>query len=350
MTNLNPIQVITQIATNVLSVQASNAGHASGAQNAENSGLIQNFQAAMQGGESAGNAQIIFTRAPIILSADSQLKLTTIEIDKKANYAKDLLNLPREFSDLINLITSQGSSVQTVNEQMMAQLNKLLQGGKVDLALLGTLLNENSKEAMQKLMMTIANLSKYGTNDVSGLKQLMNLFAVNTAAVQDSQALKNLLILYLPWLPLSVRHNDNLDFTIDIFDKIQGPDPDKMNPTESVTVFIETKNYGNITANLETTPIGQIDVNIQAPKEFPHKKAMELIDEASSINNVKTNLTSEPVKIAAENISTKENVKIVSQSAISPKLMLVTQSLIKIIIELDYQKTIIKEEEDNKDS
>ena len=108
---------------------------------------------------------------------------------------------------------------------MANELNQLLFGDKVNLSMLAELLKQNSKEAVQKLMMTIANVAKYGANDVSNLKELMNLFTSSTAFATETQALKTLMLLYLPWLPLSARNENNLDFTIDIFDKIDGTRP-----------------------------------------------------------------------------------------------------------------------------
>ena len=113
---------------------------------------------------------MFFKSTPLTLSVASELKLTTIEIEQKANYAKDLLNC-REIYGAYNQITSNSTQTSALNQQMLENLTKLFHNGKVDLSLLSTLLNSTSKEAMQKLMMTIANLAKYGANDVSGLKE-----------------------------------------------------------------------------------------------------------------------------------------------------------------------------------
>ena len=350
MTDFNPIQIITRIANNVLSNQSIQNNGANSAQNAMNTGVnsfSQNFQPQTQ-----NNTPMFFKFTPLTLSAASELKLTTIEIEQKANYAKDLLNLPRDFSELINQITSNSTQTSIINQQMLSELSKLFNNGKIDLSLLSILLKDTSKDAMQKLMMTIANIAKYGANDVSGLKELMNLFSANTAIVSDSQALKNLLLLYLPWLPLSQRAENDLDFTIDIFDKIQGPDPDKEEPLESVKILIQTNNFANVIAVLDMTPLGQIDIDVSAGKDFPHKRVMELIKEESSLNNVKSNVSigtsknaesnSESESTEAYSVSSYGNVKITSSGSISPKLMLMAQSLIKIIIQLDYEENIIK--------
>jgi len=343
MADFNPIQIITRIANNIISNQSVQNNGANSAQNTLNSNLNmfgQNFQSqTMQ-----NSAPLFFKSTPLTLSVASELKLTTIEIEQKANYAKDLLNLPRDFTELINQITSNSTQTSALNQQMLENLARLFQNGKVDLSLLSTLLNSTSKEAMQKLMMTIANLARHGANDVSGLKELMNLFSANTALTSDNQALKNLLLLYLPWLPLSQRTENDLDFTIDIFDKIQGPDPDSEEALESVKILIQTNNFGNVIAVLDMTPLGQIDIDVTAGNEFPHKRVMELIKEESSLNNVKSNVSIGTNKKVQEDNSVEyspNNVKITSSSSISPKLMLMAQSLIKIIIQVDYEKNII---------
>lgn len=353
MTDFNPIQIITRIANKVILGQSFQNGNTSGAQSALNSGVNsfgQNFQSQM----AQNNAPMFFKSTPLTLSVVSELKLTTIEIEQKANYAKDLLNLPRDFTELINQITSNSTQASALNQQMLENLAKLFRNGKVDLSLLSILLNSTSKEAMQKLMMTIANLAKHGANDISGLKELMNLFSANTALVSDNQALKNLLLLYLPWLPLSQRNENDLDFTIDIFDKIQGPDPDSEEPLESVKILIQTNNFGNVIAVLDMTPLGQIDIDVTAGKDFPHKRVMELINEEASLNNVKSNVmvgTSKKAKEAETEVFSfpSGNVKITSSSSISPKLMLMTQGLIKIIIQVDYETSIIKKNDEDVD-
>lgn len=354
MTGFNPLQIITRIANTVVAGAAVQNGNSQGAQNAQNSSLGTGFSSVAQNlqSQSGNNTPLFFKSTPMPLSLASEMKLTTIEIEQKANYAKDLLNIPRDFTELINQITSSGvNSSNALNQQLANKLSELLQNGKIDLSSLSALLEGNSKDAIQKLMMTIANVAKYGANDVSALKELMNLFASSTAFASDSQALKTLMLLYLPWLPLSSRHEDNLDFTIDIFDKIEGPDPESEEAAETVKVLIETKNFSNVTATLEMNPLGQIDVDIVAGNDFPHKQVMELIKEEAMMNNVKLNISSGENKNADLNkLKEKEyskNVKIAASGSISPKLMLMAHGLIKIIINVDYEKTIIKNDDES---
>lgn len=359
MSGFNPLHIITRIANNVIASVAVQNNGAKGAQNSSlNTGAPGTFSQNLQP-QSTNNTPMFFKSVPVSLSLTSEQKLTTIAIEQKASYAKDLLNLPRDFSELINQITSGTDSLNPLNKQMAERLKALLQNGKIDLSSLSALLGENSKYAAQKLMMTIANVAKYGANDVSALKDMMSLFSTSSAFATENQALKTLMLLYLPWLPLSSRNENNLDFTIDIFDKIDGPDPDSEEPSEVVKILIETNNFSNITVLLEMNGLGQVDVDVAAPENFPHKKVIELIKEEASLNNIKSNVSSGASKNASEagtvsavqagqndgktqELQYSGNVKIAATGAISPKLMIMTQSLIKIIIQVDYEENIIK--------
>ncbi len=350
MSDFNPLQMITKIATNIVAGRAIQNNVANGANNTQNTLLNNTLSNFTQNFNSENNGSInYFQSKPLILSEESGLKLTTIEIEKKADYVKDLLNLPKDFTELISQITTGAApNSPALNPKILNQLMALLADGKIDLSRLSEYLGENSKAAMQKLMMTIANISKYGANDVSNLKELMGLFSINSNITSETQALKTLLLLYLPWLPLAARTENDLDFTIDIFDKIQGPDPDAQEAVESVKILIQTENFANVIVNLDMNPIGQIDIDVTAGDNFPHKRVMELIKEESSINGVKSNVSSSVSKKTEEALKidySSNNVKITSSGTISPKLMLMTQCLIKIIIQVDYEKSVINKED-----
>ncbi len=351
MSDFNPLRMITRIATNIAAGRAIQNNIANNAANSTQNTLnfsLNNLNQNLRSNQNESNAPQFFKSTPLTLSIASELKLTTIEVEKKADYVKDLLNLPRDFSELINQISTGTASSPVLNAKLANLQALLMADGKIDLSKLSEFLGENSKDAVQKLMMTIANIAKYGANDVSNLKELMGLFSMSSNIASDTQALKTLLLLYLPWLPLAARNENDLDFTIDIFDKIQGPDPDTEENIETVKILIQTENFSNVIATLEMNPLGQVDIDIAAGNNFPHKRVMELIKEESSINNVKSNVSSSFSKRGDENIQqfSSNNVKITATGAISPKLMLMAQVLIKIIIQVDYEKTIINKEDD----
>lgn len=279
-------------------------------------------------------------QSSLILSNTNQLVISTVEVEQRANYIKDLLNLPRDFQSFIN-------QIQNMNTETAKSFAKILTDGKINLSALTELLAGNSKEAVQKLMMTIMTVSKMGSNNVSGLKELMAMFSVNANSSDSTQTVKNLLMLYLPWLPLSIRNEMNLDFDIDIFDKIQGADPDKEENIETIKIMIETANYGNVLAELEMAPNFEVDVNITAIESFPESEVLKRFNEENKKNSIRSNTKIEKTKDPENSQEFKQNVKITSSNFVSPKLVQSAHSLIKIIIEVDYSNFIINEEEES---
>ena len=276
----------------------------------------------------------------LILSNANQLVISTVEVEQRANYIKDLLNLPRDFQSFIN-------QIQNMNTETAKSFAKILTDGKINLSALTELLAGNSKEAVQKLMMTIMTVSKMGSNNVSGLKELMAMFSVNANSSDSTQTVKNLLMLYLPWLPLSIRNEMNLDFDIDIFDKIQGADPNEEENIETIKIMIETANYGNVLAELEMAPNFEVDVYITAIESFPESEVLKRFNEENKKNSIRSNTKIEKTKDPENSQEFKQNVKITSSNFVSPKLVQMAHSLIKIIIEVDYSNFIINEEEES---
>lgn len=345
MGGFNPINIIVNTVS--LFAASKNAGTNAKAagntnvQNAQNNAQIQNSQNTFN----SANSQSIYSSATTnrysneVLSSANQLLISTVEVEQRANYIKDLLNLPRDFEAFIKLIQSQNNP----NTQMMKDLSRLLQNGKINLSELAVLLGDNSKEAVQKLMMTIMTVSKMGSNNVSQLKELMAMFSGASGQIDNSQTLKNVLMLYLPWLPLSIRNELNLDFDIDIFDKIQGGEEEN-NSGEVIRIMVQTANFGNILITLELNEKGEVDVYISANENFPEKEVLKMFKKENKQSNITSNVTVEKNKNNAKNDDNQKNVQITSSNYVSPKLILAAHSLIKIIIDVDNSEFIINEE------
>lgn len=273
------------------------------------------------------------------LSPLKQNMISTVEVEQQANYVKDLLNLPRDFQTLIDEIQGNNKGLQSLKE-----LSKLLQNGKISLSGLSMLLSNNSKEAAQKLMNTIMAVSKMGSSDLSQLKHLMGMFTSASANIESTQMVKNLIMLYLPWLPLSVRNDLKLDFEIGINEK----NNEGGEGLETITIMIQTANFGNILAVLEASFDNDINISISAGEDFPEKKVMEKFKNENKTNNIKAKIDVQKTTSISKNLKKEEqNFKITTSDFVSPKLLLAAHSLIKIIIELDSLEFIINEEEEN---
>lgn len=346
MGSFNPINLIVNtigiMATNNVQNNpqgqgANNLAQNAGVNNSANPTQINSTQSSFSPLNYSNNLQNQANLTP--LTSANQIMISTVEVEQRANYIKDLLNLPRDFQTLISQIEGNIDP----NAKALKDLSKLLVNGKINLTALTSLLGENSKDAVQKLMMTIMTVSKMGSNNVSQLKELMGLFSSANPTVDSAQTVKNLIMLYLPWLPLSIRNDLNLDFDIDIFDKIQGPDPNEEESQETIKIMIQTANYGNIMATLELAQNEEVDVLIIANSDFPEKEVMEEFKKENKKGNLRTNVAIE--KNANEIIpNIEQNVQITSSNYVSPKLVLSAHSLIKIIIDVDNSQFIINEE------
>lgn len=340
MNGFNPIIINTAyvLGYNAMQNAAQKEGTGVNNQNVQNQTPIQNVNGGVQ---TTSNMQPVNSNFPILPQTAEALNkavLSTIQLEKQADYIKELLNLPKNFQDLIGQIQSNNPNMQAIKD-----LSKLLSGGKINLTALTALLSENSKEAVQKLMMTIISVSKTGA-DINQLKELMGMISQN-GATDNIQAMKNLLMLYLPYLPMSVRMELNLDFNIDIFDKIEGPDPDKQDKGETIKILIQTANFGNVLATLDLAPNNDIDVFIQAIDNFPEQEVLKLFKEENKKTGVNSNISIEKNKNEKSLEDFKQNIQIVSSDYVSPKLVLACHSLIKVIIDVDSKEFIINEEE-----
>ena len=346
MGSFNPINLIVNtigimatknVQNNPQGQGANNLAQNAGVNNGANPAQINSTQSSFSPLNYSNNLQNQANLTP--LTSANQIMISTVEVEQRANYIKDLLNLPRDFQTLISQIEGNIDP----NAKALKDLSKLLVNGKINLTALTSLLGENSKDAVQKLMMTIMTVSKMGSNNVSQLKELMGLFSSANPTVDSAQTVKNLIMLYLPWLPLSIRNDLNLDFDIDIFDKIQGPDPNEEESQETIKIMIQTANYGNIMATLELAQNEEVDVLIIANSDFPEKEVMEEFKKENKKGNLRTNVAIE--KNANEIIpNIEQNVQITSSNYVSPKLVLAAHSLIKIIIDVDNSQFIINEE------
>ncbi len=248
------------------------------------------------------------------------LQTQTMEHAQLLNYMKESLNLPKEIKDLIT---------QTLQAQFKGDF--LL--SKFDLAQFAGILNSNAKEAAQKIIQAMAEFSKLGIKDVSQLKQLLVLIgaSVTAASAQNNQAIKNLLLLYLPFLPLSQNSND-FDFEITKKASEAGANED-----DCIEILIKTKNYGNIRAVL-TKEQGQINIFVQCVETFPSQMFLKLVEVEAQNHNIKTSVSFSKIKQEEDAQAPKEGQSIRvnnSNTLINSAIMLVLHSVVKIIFEID---------------
>ena len=267
-----------------------------------------------------------------------ELKMTPMEVEQTAKYVKELLNMPKDVAQVV----SQLSANNTVTTAQNMQLLLMLSSGKIDLNALAQLLSDNSKAALQKLVQTMSQAAKMGVSDTQQLKDLINTLGLVSVSTNDTTAaLKNFILLYLPWLPLNAK-GESLDFDIDVFDKTSSGGDDE---AQSVTILIETMNFSNVKALLEMTQDNKVEIMINCIEDFPREKVLAVLKKESQDLNIQAGLIVETTKkeIPKDTVK-KARAEISASSAISPQLMLMAHAVIKIVFKIDKDFSNLKYE------
>ncbi len=163
-------------------------------------------------------------------------------------FLRDMLGLPKEWSALLNEFALASNNTQlanmlkglnaNANSANAALLALLRSNAKVDLAALAAHLGTNSALMADKLLkhMGTANMSQ---ENIAQLKQLMLIGAsiANTAQTNPQEFIRDIIQMYLPWLPLVPPKEENLS---EIEAKTQGA----ANENAQVLFYISSLHLG----------------------------------------------------------------------------------------------------------
>ena len=124
-------------------------------------------------------------------------------------------------------LTEAQNMILTGNKTLISQLQTQLKNlpisssGMINLLDVSAMIQANGKDAIAKLITTMANSAKLGVQDVSQLRETAKLInaSVAAAAQKDSaQTMKLLMLLYLPWLPfVPPEQRDNMERLTEAF-------------------------------------------------------------------------------------------------------------------------------------
>ena len=307
-----------------------------------------------------------------------ELQLNNLQNMDRAVYARETLSFPRNVNEFIYMLQRgmtysqfnqmyanqlaarkntlsqlqaqilaqlQGLTTSTTKEminvqlatQMQSTLKKLdiLTGGMINLNQVSSLLQQNGKEAITKLIMSMTEATKSGITDLSQMKDMAKLInaSISVAAENNPQkTLKLLLLLYLPWLPLE----DGVGFDLELQQKT-----DSKEESDSILVItITTINYGTIKATLYLESSNSVQVGIECSEKFPKTELQLRIDKEQKFYSMDSTV-SYSTKEQGENIQQKQsaNVNMSQTNEINPYLLLMAHTLIKHIIDIDNGKT-----------
>lgn len=291
-------------------------------------------------------------------------------------YVKDMMKLPKNLNELVYIMQKNISlaqlnqqfaarvNVQGLSQtqaQILAQLqglslseaqNMILNGNKailnqmqtnlknltisssslINLMDISAMIQANGKDAIAKLITTMASSAKLGVQDLSQLKETAKLINASVAAASQNdgaQTMKLLMLLYLPWLPLQ----EGVGFDLEIESGSSGEDSDSI-----LIITITTLNYGNVKAVLVLESSNSVHVNIECVKEFPKEELMLRIENDEKHYSMESNVSFEVSSQKTLNEKQEKpqaKINMSNTNEINPFLLLMSHTIIRHVIEID---------------
>lgn len=255
-------------------------------------------------------------------------------------------NNPNMTSERAQILAQlQGLSTEELQLALKNQLNiqnmasslrnlEILANGKISMTALAELLQTGGKDAITKIILTMANASQQGVKDLSQLKDTAKLINASVAlASQDNptQTLKTLMLLYLPWLPLQ----EGTDFELEIMNN-----PNNEESESILVITITTVNFGKIIATLILETSNSVHVNIECSQEFPKEELLDRIKNEEKHYSMQSVLTFQNYEAKSEDTSrTKASVTMSSMDEINPYMLLMAHAIIRNTIIIDDETT-----------
>lgn len=258
----------------------------------------------------------------------------------RAHLRRPINNMPRvPVENLQNQVSKEIAQIenQAVQNAVQKQVSARIIPELVDLNSINTLIQKHSKMAMNNLILEMSTVSRQGMTDTKPLQDTISLIGSSISASSQNDtatAVKNLMLLYLPWLPLE----EGVGFKLDVETKesVDGSDD------TSISVFINTKNYGNLSAVINLITTNSVDVYIKCDKTFPKDLLLSRLNKDSSQHSMTTSIGVEQVSqtdtLAPEIQKAKVNLSNVT--TINPYLLLIAHAFIRHSIEIDINTTM----------
>lgn len=255
-------------------------------------------------------------------------------------FMRDMLGLPKDWTQLLNefilannsQITNMIKNLNTTGQNSMqdALLALLAANSKVDLASLAAMINKNAALMSDKLLkyMGAASMSQ---NNIAQLKDIMLIGAsiANSANVNPNEFIRDIIQMYLPWLPLVPPKEQDLN-------EIQEKMGAKSEGDAEISFYISTTNIGYFKIEILTGNEIEIYINNVYKKEIDELKE-------NLINTLKENIKKTfpdaklyySGKIDPEELSNTEKQLYIIKSSDSMSGLVLLQLIPKIIFEFD---------------
>jgi len=229
----------------------------------------------------------------------------------------------------LNSQKTQGMTAEELakfKQNLASQLNS-----NVNLTHVSALLQKNSKMAMNKMVSMMTMATAQGMTDIKPLQDTVNIINASVSANSQNDAtmtLKNLMLLYLPWLPLQ----EGVGFDLEIEQDDEVPESDTY-----IKILITTVNFGNLHATVSLITGNSVDISIICSEKFPKKELFKRLMKDGTQHSMQTaiDIKEQKPQEQLETINPKAKVNLSNVNQVNPYLLLMSHAIIRHTIELD---------------
>ena len=266
--------------------------------------------------------------------SQTKAELASLDQQQTVKMLKELLQMPKEFDNLLAQLTNQQLPQ---SQQQAAKTALVLLASHLNMSQLSTLLQNSSKEAMTNLYQMLAQYNQLGISiKDEQLGQISKLISfISASAASDVQSLKTTMLMYLPWLPLT--DPDAFKCEINGSNGTNGGAND-----DNVTVHIATENYGNISIYIVKTEQDGIRIQVTSSQTFPQKDFVDLMREEGNKYGININFDLETKEVFNKEKQEKSTTQVYLSTSpgVNPFLLLISNSAIKNVHTIDSKENL----------
>lgn len=244
-------------------------------------------------------------------------QLAKMDNETILKYLQNLMKLPNSIDKFVNQM-----SEKVVNPK----LTLILAENMISVKMLSEFLNQNSADAISKLMQTISQTLKSGASDVSQLKEILSILnAIQSSTNINSNTLKELLLLYIP-------------LNVPVFDKNVASAIDDEEEKEAIknsklSILFETINFSNLLVSINEVE-NNFFLDVFVCSKFLKEEFIRIVQALSKEANI-SSIIDFKNKQDVETRNIIQNFKILSDGFISPNALILAHIVIKAIFKID---------------
>ncbi len=304
MTNFNPINNNFNIQQNLTSQKAN---------------FVQDNQNTQINQFGQNQTQTQFQQQQTIINPNLMINYETVKMtnEQVLKYLLNLLDMPSSIDKFISNLN---------NPQNQDKSAKLLIENLLNIKALNEFLNQNSTNGINKLLNIIATTLKQGNEDITQLKDMLNILtSIQQSSTINTNTLKELLLLYIPLnIPIFNKENE--------FEKLNEEEFKKAK-SSTLSIMLETINFSNTLCTINTND-SKLFLDIYSTEVFPFEKFNNIIKLLSQNGNINLSTDFKIIKSKAKQ-TTSQNFKVISMGNIPLNVLLLAHMTIKTIFKLD---------------